>query len=112
MALPVLLQEGPVQTGRGQRSEEDEGPLFEKPEEHEVTRGVLFCFSEHSGVKLNVSKFDDASGLDAYTRATRPVDRNGFCVWCCVQHGKGKQTYKLYRPWRGRHITTRRAVGG
>jgi hypothetical protein len=43
-------------------------------------------------------------------RATRPVDRNGFCVWSCTQHGKGKVTYKLYRPWRGRHITTKRAV--
>ena len=53
------------------------GPLFEKPEEHEVTRGVLFCFSEHSGVKLNVSKFDDASGLDAYTVDGRGVEVKG-----------------------------------
>lgn len=34
-------------------------------------------------------------------RATRPVEDDiGFCSWRCTQHGRGRKTYKLFRPWR------------
>lgn len=34
-----------------------------------------------------------------YELAVRPVDNDyGACAWLCAKHGKGKKTYKLYRP--------------
>ena len=43
--------------------------------------------------------YDSAAGRWCNKRAVRPVQGTyGECSWRCAKHGRGRKTYKIYRP--------------
>lgn len=63
---------------------------------------------------MNCEAYVWSKGRRCVRRATRPCERptTGFCDWLCTQHGKGRKTYKLYRPWRGGKAEALLSEGG